>query len=571
VKKIASMLTVLTVLIIIAISLSFNTKTAKAQTTDYTIESVRHTATVLYNGYTIINDTIQVSGATGELLIGFPYKYGSNIVRCVAYNTSDQFPVTLNVPLEDHIGFYGVKVDFPHGTPTAVNVIFVLSNELLKQDATNATRFTLDFPTYPTLTKKATICNASIILPSGATYISGSVSTFNYSTANMMAFNYAPGNVTFLLRDNKIQKFDIKEMNREIKINEFSEISVSETYRIENKAQTDLSFVEVNLLHNSSNPTAQDQLGRTLGKPQKTVEALNRYKITFEQTARSSELMVFKVKYGLPNNLYSTRQADTNDFTLNFVLFGNMNGYIEQASTSFVLPEGARMLSSENVLIGMEYSLVRNVFTESVTVSKENIIQLDWLSVKIVYEYNPLWMSFRPTLWIWALAVVGCAVAIVWKRPKVPTLVTVPKAAMKVSHESLKNFVVAYEEKLKINAEISSLEARAEKGKIPRRRYKVQKKTLEMRLETLSRDLTELKEGMRAAGGHYSELMLQLEVAEAESNEVGTNIKNTETLHNRGELSLEAYRKRLDEYQRRKEKAETTINGILLRLREEIR
>jgi chromosome segregation ATPase len=99
----------------------------------------------------------------------------------------------------------------------------------------------------------------------------------------------------------------------------------------------------------------------------------------------------------------------------------------------------------------------------------------------------------------------------------------------------------------------------------------VQKKTLEMRLETLSRDLTELKEGMRAAGGHYSELMLQLEVAEAESNEVGTNIKNTETLHNRGELSLEAYRKRLDEYQRRKEKAETTINGILLRLREEIR
>jgi hypothetical protein len=33
---------------------------------------------------------------------------------------------------------------------------------------------------------------------------------------------------------------------------------------------------------------------------------------------------------------------------------------------------------------------------------------------------------------------------------------------------------------------------------------------------------------------------------------------------------LEEYKKALADYQRRKEKAETTINGIMLRLREEI-
>jgi chromosome segregation ATPase len=144
-------------------------------------------------------------------------------------------------------------------------------------------------------------------------------------------------------------------------------------------------------------------------------------------------------------------------------------------------------------------------------------------------------------------------------------------AAVKLRPEYLKSFVDAYEEKKKIVLEMESLEMRVQKGRIPRRRYKVRKKTLETRLSTLSRTLAEFKERIRAAGSQYAGLMVQLEVAEAEINEVGTNIKNTEALHNRGELSFEAYRNRLADYQRRKENAETAINGIILRLREETR
>ncbi len=76
---------------------------------------------------------------------------------------------------------------------------------------------------------------------------------------------------------------------------------------------------------------------------------------------------------------------------------------------------------------------------------------------------------------------------------------------------------------------------------------------------------------MRAAGGQYADLMRQLEVAETEINEVEINIKNIDSRHERGELSLEAYRKLLADYERRRDKARTTISGILFRLREEIR
>jgi hypothetical protein len=196
-------------------------------------------------------------------------------------------------------------------------------------------------------------------------------------------------------------------------------------------------------------------------------------------------------------------------------------------------------------------------------VSSENVLQ-------IVYEYNPLWLSFRATLWMWALAIVGCTVAVVWKRPKAPVQVTGPALAVRLRPEVLRSFVDTYAEKRKATLEMESLENRAQKGKIPRRRYKVQRKTLETRVNTLSRNLTELKERMRAAGGQYAELMRQLEIAETEINGVEANIKNIESRHSRGELSLEAYRKLLSDYQRRKEGANTAINGILLRLREEI-
>jgi septal ring factor EnvC (AmiA/AmiB activator) len=93
---------------------------------------------------------------------------------------------------------------------------------------------------------------------------------------------------------------------------------------------------------------------------------------------------------------------------------------------------------------------------------------------------------------------------------------------------------------------------------------------LEVRLDTLSKNIAELKTIFRSAGGIYADLVRQLDIAETELVEVATNIRTIEVRHSRGELPLEAYKKSLADYQRRKEKAETTINGILLRLREEI-
>jgi hypothetical protein len=573
VRKAALAFAILMIVMAIFISTSFKVNIVEAadvESADYNIEHVNHKIEVLYNGYVLINDTVRINvtgKAPSDFLIGFPYMYGSHILQCIAYNESDVFPVSLNVPLENRVGFYAVKVNFPHGTPETFTIMFVLSNDLIVHDT--ADYYNLSFPAFPSLTKPVTICNVSIALPEEASYTNGTVDAFDYSETNLPAFTYNASQVFFSLTDDKIQVVDVEELQREIRLNEFGEIEGSDTYRIKNKAQLEASFIEIMLPLNASNPRAEDQFSRTMTEPTQIDETTNRYKITFTLSLKTNETTRFTVKYHLPRIYISQEQA--NKFALNISFFQYVNYYIGQASVTFVLPEGARILNFEDTLMGDAYSLARNVFQEIVTINRQGIISLDSFNVGIMYEYNPLWLSFRPTLWIWALSIVGCAVFVFWKRPKAPVQVTVPTAAVSLRSEHIKSFIDAYEEKMKILLEIESLENRVQKGKIQRRRYKVQRKTLETRLSTLSRSLTGFKEKMHAAGGRYADLMHQLEVAETEINEVETNIKSIKARHSRGELSLEAHRKLLTDYQRRQGKAQTTINGILLRLREEIR
>jgi chromosome segregation ATPase len=140
-----------------------------------------------------------------------------------------------------------------------------------------------------------------------------------------------------------------------------------------------------------------------------------------------------------------------------------------------------------------------------------------------------------------------------------------------LNSEHIKDFVEAYEEKRKISQELRALDARAQHGRIPRRRYKVQRKTFELRLETLSQKIAQLKAILRSAGGSYSDVVRQIEAAEVELNEAELSLQNIEVRHEAGEIPLDNYKKQLTDIERRKAKAETTLDGLLLRLRGETR
>lgn len=569
-RKTAATFIILAVTMVIFALTSFNITSARARSS-YSIEYVNHNVEVLYNGYVTINDTIAISGQTDSFLIGFPHAFGPSIIDAIAYSTNDTsnaFPVALNVPLEDRVGFYGAKIDFSRGTPQVFSVVFVLSNNLLSQNSTDATMFTLVFPTFPSLTETAPVCNASVVAL-GAQYLGGNVSGFTYNAENLSAFTYNTSQVTFTLPEENIQIFEIKQLTREVRMNEFGQVGVSDTYYITNNSTNTMDSIEIAVPPNASSLAARDDLGKLLVESVLTDVDLTRYRINFTLAMAPNGAGKFTASYDLPDDVYVRRQ-EANNFVLNMTFFQDTDSYIDQASVRFVLPEGARLSGYETT--GGSYNVERDVFQETMTVNQQNMISLDSFTVSLSYVYNPLWLAFGPTMWVWAVAIVGSVVVVAWKKPKAPSGVSVPSTtlARALRPENIRSFVDAYDEKMKIESEIDVLETRVQKGKIPRRQYKVEKKTLETRLSALDRTLAESGGKMHSVGGHYSDLMRQLEVAETEIDEVEANMKSIEARQGRGEISLETYHKLLGDYEHRRERGKTTINGILLRLREEI-
>ena len=193
-KRATLVIVLLVFSVAIITQLSFNTQTVLAQDANYSIQSVDHEVEVMYSGHVIIRDTIHVSGQlTGDFLIGFPNRYGSYILKALAYDTDNTFQVSLGAQLADRSGFYGAKISFPEGAPQVFTVVFVLSNSLLSQDTTTDV-FTLDFPAYPSFVKDASECNVTINLPEAAsitiTKDDGIVRAANFIKEDLPAFSY---------------------------------------------------------------------------------------------------------------------------------------------------------------------------------------------------------------------------------------------------------------------------------------------------------------------------------------------------------------------------------------------
>lgn len=186
----------------------------------------------------------------------------------------------------------------------------------------------------------------------------------------------------------------------------------------------------------------------------------------------------------------------------------------------------------------------------------------------MAYVYSVFWASFRPTLWISAFVAIGMIIAFFWtaQKPVAPT----PVLKVTAKPQTLKGLVSSYEERTKILLELDSLERQAQKGRLPRRRYKIRKRMLESQMARLDRELVDLKQRAKSMGPRYAEILKDLEIAEAELEGIEAEERRAAGRYRAGAMTLDAYRNMQEQYKKRRDKAKTTIEGALLRLREGI-
>jgi len=600
VKRTIATLLIVAFSLLVILPVALPSGIVSAQTGSYNIDKVDHQVQVMYSGHVVILDTIHVSGqVTDGFMIGLPLKYSADVLEGFAYDDTHVYQLNLGVQLGEVSGFYGASVNFNGNTPSVFTVAFILSNVLVT-DSGNG--FQLDFPAYPSFAKDVGTCNVTLSFPGEPTSVAikkddGIVNASFYTKTDLPAYTYSVGTCNFQLPTGTLQLTSVSSLDRKITIDPTGKVSVADNYRIISNATSSLQSFVVTLPADASNVAVRDEFGRVLSTDFEYSAAGdillgNATLITFLTSGQSTTL---SAQYNLP----SAKLQGSNYILSDFKLFPNFIYYVNQVTITFTPPEGATIISPQATSLDSTSTLTRQTYQDSLTITKEGLSYVDYLvpqqnSIQLSFDYNPIWISLRPTFWASILAVVGCITVFLVRRHKPkeetyadkterlselePSPITLPqpkgaevRAAQHATAENIKEFIDAYEDKKQLKAELKSMDAKAQKGKIPRRQYKVQRNAIETRIEGINKNIARTKETFKGATGNYADLVKQLDLAEADLAEAEENIKTLESRQSTGEISLEVYKKSIGDYQKQRDKAESAINGILLRLREKIR
>ncbi len=587
------MITVFFLLVFLPIVLQSGTVTA--QNTGYTINQVDHSIEVMYSGQVAVRDTIHVSGqVTDGFMIGLPASYSADVLEVIAYDSINVYQVNLGVQLGNQNGFYGASVNFNGNTPSVFTVAFILSNSLIT-DQTGG-NYTLNFPAYPSLTQEVGSANVTITLPSTPTAITitkadGTISATNYVTQNLAAYTYSIGSAAFQVQGT-LDLTTIDQLNRQITLDPTGKVSISDNYHMIDNAISPMGSFVLDVPNNATNLVVKDGFGRTLQTTTSVNGNVLQANASFVLSLSNGQSTFITAYYNLPSATIQGSQYILN----NFKLFPEFNYFVEQATFTFNPPEGASIITPQLSSIDSSSTVTRNAFQDSLTITRDAISYVNYgtptsVTIQFSYNYNPIWASFRPTFWGALLGGGLCVAAVFYTRrkpsEKAPAITKTVKLTQKdrvtstsqemeevesvagqsITSEILREFTDAYEEKKQLNAEMKAMDGRAQKGKIPRRQYKVQRKAIEIRLDTLARNINKIKDTLRRSS-NYSDLVKQLDSAEEDLSDAEQNIKKLELGQGTGEISLETYKKNIGDAQKRRDKAESNINGILLRLRE---
>jgi len=579
-KRALSLLLVFALLLLSTMALFIvGLKVAYAQESSSPDVKVDHQIIVHDGGLVTLNDIVTLSkiGEQISLLrdfrIGFPYKYKSNVYYVFAYesqNPAQRLALTLDVGLGTP-GFYAVRVDLGREINLtqlgsySFTVVFELSDLITPRPSEDTLiLFDLDFPVYPSLDYEASVSNTTVVLPLSANYTSSDDVAFDRTTGQNLnilkepldAFASKTGTITFRSLG-AFSLLEVNEVKRNIVLDEWNELFVSDFYTITNRAAKETSSLWASFPQNAYDVHVKDELGNELTFTQQIV--------TLKTAIKQNEPAYFWVTFKLPWKDY-VDQNGWSDFSLNNLeLFEPMNLTLRKLTVTIDLPEGAEFQQS-NAAIQPDM-IQKGAYKEMPIFTVSNVTSYQDLSFTVGYKHVIFWSAFRPTLWTGALVAVIGTIALLWQTRRAP--IPVP-TALPIRSEELRNFVRTYEEERKILLERDSLEAQARKGKIPRRLYRVRSRTLESRLSVLSKDLAVLRQKIRVAGPRYADMMRQIEVAETELQGVEADIRRTEFRYRRGEISAAAFHKLLEDSYRRRDRAKTSIDGVLLRLREEI-
>jgi archaellum component FlaC len=273
--------------------------------------------------------------------------------------------------------------------------------------------------------------------------------------------------------------------------------------------------------------------------------------VPFNQSFRA------KISYALTPSTYIS-SSSLGTFTVNFALFNNVLFYEPSLQTKIVTPSGFRLSS----LTGQ----VPQISGNQISLLASPVTPISGLGFSMTYQLDPFWSSLSPLSWVGLVeAALAGGVLAVLGRPGAEGAITGAPSQL------ITKFVELYDEKSSMRLESDKMEDDLARGALNRYDYKQRRRMLDRRMTEIDKALAPVEEQLGAVQGRYSDMIKRIERAEVELNVIKTTANDLRSQYRSGKISRDLYESLNADLIRRKQKAEQTIDTIIINLREEIR
>jgi len=272
----------------------------------------------------------------------------------------------------------------------------------------------------------------------------------------------------------------------------------------------------------------------------------------------------FFVEYRIPLD-YHQQVLQTGQFFHSELYFEDP-WYIESYITEFLLPIGSWL---QGVPTGSEVS-ISPTGQYLVRFHDSNVTSLHQAEASIYYIYPVYPVLARPSIFFIVFAFI-CLAYITIRRVPIfredeDAIVTVAEIDLLVLGE----FCSLYGEKIALLLQTERLEQSMLQGKIPKPRYRKEKKNYERKLRTLNSELATRNQALVEAGGKYESNCRQLEILEAERVSAIEALHALEQRYRQKRVTATAYQKLRKDIEKRRDRSVSRMDRILLSLREEL-
>ena len=527
-------------------------------------------------GLVVINDTISIvnngSAPISNFQVGFPSNFSQHLDYVFARTElGEALEIARSVDM-GQTGIEGVEItllraiDIDEERNFTVTYVFDLVRLTIEAD--NQVYYAVVFPKYPAIVFDAVSCNVTVILPEEtllhrSSWEEDGAPILSHVEEPLPAYSNETGFISF---SGQMNLLECEFAKREVTFDSSGQIYFYDSFRLRNRGIGAISTMSFILPNGAYDVVAYDHFGElatTLGEDEETgiPEATVRLRHPSLRGNPFFDACFFTLKYVVPTKQY-VNHTDFWGYMFETKYFSNFHWTVRELTFKIALPEGGEFID----IYDTQGNITKNGYQSVLTYRMGDVTPFHGLGVKVAYKYIIFWSAFRPTIWIGLAISVLCAVLAFRRVRGVPTPPMPPETL-----DSLRDFIDVCDARVALRSELESLEDDYHRGRVRKKDYKRRVKAIERQRFSPDKEFVELKKKLRRIQPRFADAMRKMEVAETEIETARASIRRLEARYRREEISRDAFEGLVDDYEKRIDRAKTTIDDVVMELKGEIR